>query len=173
MQFFFVCLLVSGQQKLNYFLLVLAKREKNFLMRDYSSITSAKRWVGGVCWQGRWPNADMSKKKKKYIFFVCTEKKSTFLIWYLFYELFFQNLALCNVWVAKKVTKCSSVLCTTMLGNLFCDSDVIREKIIMVGGWVGGWVGVKKCWRLLIRWVSLKKVKRCWRNTWMVPKAKA
>jgi hypothetical protein len=34
---------------------------------------------------------------------------------------------------------------------------------------INRWVGMRKWWRLLIRWVGQKRSKSWWRNTWMVP----
>ena len=52
----------------------------------------------------------------------------------------------------------------------FCPSFLMSKK----NRWVGFqkiWCNIKKCWRLLIRWVGSKKPpKTCWHNIWMVPR---
>ena len=91
---------------------------RKFFFGDYTSITSATRWVGwlntDVFWQVRWvwvAKCWREQKIRKKRLFACTEKL-TFLCGTFFYEHFIPNLAL-----------------------------VIREKNIC------RWVGLRKCWR--------------------------
>ena len=44
----------------------------------------------------------------------------------------------------------------------------IKEQKIFIGGWV--WRNADTMFKvgIMIRWVGPKKVKICWRNTWMV-----
>ena len=129
-----------------------------YLVGGHSSIMYVSKEVKGwpiadVCWQGGWVEVAKcwceQKVRKKYptkrTFLYRHRKKltlkkiRTFFMWDLYYEIFFPNLAL---FIKER----------NVGGGVWGNADVMVK------------VGTRKCWRLLIRWVGLKRSKTCWRN---------
>ena len=159
-----------------------------YYIRDHSSITSAKRWVGvAKCWYlltswvggvaKCWREQKIRKKiQGKKPFFACAVKKVNWTFFGIFSAVFFpENLTLGYILLFLRSMYFFSIkkLCLILALS-------IKEETKI---YTGGWVGLRKCWMLTSCWkwvwrntdfddkMGLKQVKTCWRNNWMVPKS--